>query len=459
VAIDTTAPAGTLRVLVAASDPTLLDECRAAFQATRDLRAMLYAATPGREALDVARDRQPQLVVVEAEAALDLTRVARELLDVAPSAFVAAAYRQGDGADGTDGRLIVEWLRAGVQDFLRRPISPVELGVVVDRLFAGRAPAGAAAQGRVASFVSNKGGVGKSTLAVNVACTLARRHPGQVLLVDASLQLGVTAMMLGLTPTATILDAARERERLDEALLRGLTLPHESGLRVLAAPGDALEAAEVGDEAFARILHLARRTFAFVIVDTFPLLDSVVMAALDASDLVYLVLQGTAPGVTGMARLLPVLEGLGFPAGVQRVVLSRNHKRFLGDLTVSDVEARLGRPVDVVVPYERRVLVSMNTGHPVVLTASWWTRFARAAAAIANDIQGTATLGASTPSTDAAATTVAPPDRRSGVDRRQANLGFIGRDRRSGLDRRATVGSAATRGLEHEAAPASGARV
>lgn len=453
-AIDAAAtPSATLRVLVVAAGATLLDECRAALQSVHDRRAVLYAAPPGREVLDVARDRQPHLVVVEAEAGLDLTLMARELHDVAPGAFVAAAYQQGDGADGTDGRRIIEWLRAGVGDFLRRPVSPVELSIVVDRLFSGRVPASSSAQSRVVSFVSNKGGVGKSTLSVNVACALARNHPGQVLLIDASLQLGITAMMLGLFPGTTILDAARERERLDEALLRGLTLPHTSGLRILAAPGDALEASEIGDEAFARILHVARRTFAFVIIDTFPLLDSVVMAALDASDLVYLVLQGTAPGVAGMARLLPVLEGLGFPADSQRIVLSRNHKRFLGDLTVADVETRLGRSVSVTVPYDRQVLVSMNTGQPVVLTASWWNRFARSVGAIADDIQGTVTLAVAARDVDTAAGTTAT-ERRRGRDRRQADQGFIGHDRRSGFDRRAAAAATTPRTLAGAVAPA-----
>jgi pilus assembly protein CpaE len=297
-----------------------------------------------------------------------------------------------------------------------------------------------AAGGRVISFVSNKGGVGKSTLAVNTACALAQRHPERVLLVDTSLQLGICALMLALTPTTTILDAIREQDRLDETLLQKLTLSHSSGLRLLAAPADALEASEITDEALARILFLARRAFDYVIVDTFPMLDGMVMAILDASDLVFLVVQGTAPSVAGGARFLPVLEGLGFPTLRQRVILSRSYKRFVGDLTRGDIESRLKRTVDVEVPYEKQILVSMNTGVPRVMSAGRWSGFGRAVREIAAIID-TASEQGREPATEEAieARLRVATDRRSGLDRRLRDVGYAAGDRRSGVDRRMEV--------------------
>src|SRR5207237_6082693 len=129
----------------------------------------------------------------------------------------------------------------------------------------------------VAAFLGNRGGVGKSALSVNVACGLARRYPDEVLLVDTSLQVGTCAMLLDLKPTTSIVDAIRERDRLDKTLLRHLTLRHGSGLRLLAAPTDALEGSEVDDEAISRIINMARRSFEYVVIDTFPMLDSVLM--------------------------------------------------------------------------------------------------------------------------------------------------------------------------------------
>src|SRR5205814_4235718 len=110
-----------------------------------------------------------------------------------------------------------------------RPLSATELRAVLDRLFSRLPGTAAGVQGRVAAFLSNKGGVGKSVLAVNVACALALRHPDEVLLIDTSLQLGACALMLDLKPTTSIVDAVRERDRLDTTLLRHLTLNQGSG--------------------------------------------------------------------------------------------------------------------------------------------------------------------------------------------------------------------------------------
>jgi len=174
-----------------------------------------------------------------------------------------------------------------------------------------------------------------------------------------------------------IFDAIRERDRLDKTLLRHLTLRHGSGLRLLAAPADALEASEVDDEAIARIVNLARRSFEYVIIDTFPILDSVLMTILDVADLDFIVVQGMAPAVAAIARFLPVLEGLGVPQSRQRLVLNYNYKPFLGNLQPIDIANRLQRTLDYVVPYDRRVLASMNTGSPHILHSRRWERFGR----------------------------------------------------------------------------------
>jgi pilus assembly protein CpaE len=430
-------------ILIVTATGDLEDEFRQALTGIYDRRCVLFTAPTYREALEMARARQPWLVLVDVDrdVALMLTFL-RDLHDLVPGTRVAAALSSTlrERSEESQTGAVIELLRANVRDFLRRPVSTTELRMVLDRMTAAPASAQRAATGRLVSFISNKGGVGKSTLAVNSACALARRHPGRVLLVDTSLQLGICALMLDVAPTTTIVDAIRQQERLDETLLENLTLPHASGLRLLAAPSDALDAAEVTDEALARILYLARRAFDYVIVDTFPLIDNVVMAILDASDLVFLVVQGTAPSVAGAARLLPVLESLGFPASRQRVVLARNYKSFVGDLTRGDIETRLGRAVDFEMPYEKRILVTMNTGIPRVLAGSRWSRFSRAIARLVVTIDGPPEEPLEMLAIESSdARSRVANDRRTGFERRRIDFGHPGGNRRSGLDRRATV--------------------
>ncbi len=380
-----------LRVLLVAADRSFEDEFLSALARLSDRQGAVHFTDNYAEAVDVARRRQPNFVLIAVDRpGAEVAALSRELRDLVPGAGIAAAVRPGGfDQEAAGSTTIIALLRAEVQDFVQRPLSATELRDVLARLSSSRAPgADAALQGRVISFVSNKGGVGKSTLAVNVACALALRYPDDVLLIDTSLQLGLCAMLLDLQPTSSIVDAIRERDRLDRTLLRHLALRHGTGLRLLAAPTDALEAADVSDEAVARIINLAARSFPYVIVDTCPQLDSVLMAILDLSDLAFVVTQGTAPAVAGIARLLPVLDGLGLPASRQRLVLNYNYRPFLGNLQPSDIATRLNRTIEYVVPYEKRVLQSANTGVPPIIHSRRWERFGRTIHQIVDDLSG-----------------------------------------------------------------------
>ena len=216
--------------------------------------------------------------------------------------------------------------------------------------------------------MSNKGGVGKSTLAVNVGVGLALRHPDRVLLIDASVQMGVCALMLDLHPTASITDAVRQQHRLDETLIRQFATPHASGLHLLAAPDNPMEGAEMDDEIVSRILTLARRAYQYVIVDTFPMLDRINVAVLDLSDRAYLVFENVVPTLQGAVQLLRVLDNLGFPRERRRIVLNRT-RRLPGSLRPADVVQRLGHNVDYVLPFDKKVIVAANMGDPFVLHA------------------------------------------------------------------------------------------
>jgi pilus assembly protein CpaE len=392
----------TLRVLIVGGDQALEDEFRSAIgKVPGRQQATIHYVETYRDALDTARRRQPTLVLIDIDrAAGEIAALAKDLQAQVPDAAIAAAFTPDRLEHGqSEGATIIELLRARVRDFLRRPLSATELRTALDRLLARAPEAAGAAQGRVAAFISNKGGVGKSTVAVNVACCLALRHPDDVLLIDALVQTGSCAMLLDLEPTTSIVDAIRERERLDKTLLRHLTLRHASGLRLLAAPHDALEGTDVDDEAISRVVNMARRSFKYVVVDTFPILDSVLMTVLDVTDLAFVVVHGMAPGVAGIARLLPVLEGLGVPTARQRLVLNYNYKPFLGNLQPADIATRLQRTIDYVVPYDARVLASMNTGSPHILHARRWERFRRTITHLVDDLDGVSGngLGAATP--------------------------------------------------------------
>ncbi|MBK6941904.1 MAG: AAA family ATPase [Planctomycetes bacterium] len=373
-------------VLVVGSE-ALAQEVEAVSAAVKSRTIQVQRSPDLRRAGEAARTRRPDAVIVELGRDLrELHAFAAELesgADVAP-VVVGAWSRETFLGEDPSSAYLIEATRARVRDFVRRPVSSTELAEVLERHLGARVAS--RAQGRVIAFVSNKGGVGKSTLAVSTACALAKTHGDRVVLIDASLQLGLCASMLDLEPTTTLVDAVMQQDRLDETLLRELTLQHACGLRVLAAPKDAMDAARIDDASLARVLSVARRAFDYVVVDTFPLLDSIAVAILDFADDACVVVTPTVPHVLGALPLLDVLERLGVGRGRQRIVLNHSHPRVAGTLTPEDVATRLQRRIDAVFPFDKGLLVAQNTGEPYALAVGRLFGFGRALAGFVDEL-------------------------------------------------------------------------
>ncbi len=377
-----------ITLLLISDDPDLAAEWKAAEQGLTDLRVLPHFAANHREALRLAHAQQPDVVcIVSRSDVAAFEHVVGEIREAVPNAMQVGVLdrRQFESGDA-ETAFVVAAARSGVGDFLRRPLSSNELAVCLNRVHKQEANdlRQVDKPGFVTVFISNKGGVGKSTMAVNVACELAQRAPGRVLLVDAALQLGLCATMLDLEPKVTMHDVVTQIDRLDGTLLRELTVGHESGLDLLAAPGDAVEAAGVREEHLSRMLAVARSTYDHVIVDTFPILDGIAIAAFDRADEVWQVVCPTVPAVLGAERLNTMLEGVGVERARQRIAINTSVPSHAGQLTPLDIASRLQRDVDVVVPFSRAAVAACNNGRPVVLGASRWNGFRRRISALAD---------------------------------------------------------------------------
>jgi pilus assembly protein CpaE len=286
-----------------------------------------------------------------------------------------------DELEGTD-ELLVEAVRVGFRDFLRRPASAGELDGVIRRIDKAKPEVGT--RGRLLAVVSTKGGVGKSTIAINTAVHAAATSNQRVLLVDASLQLGVSASLLNLTPTITIADVASMQDRLDATMLREVTTQHESGLHVLPAPPTPAEASEIDDTCMSIVLGVAKSAYDLVIVDSFPLLDATTLAILDRAEHVCVVTENVVPTLTGTAAMLTTLNQLDVASSNRTLVLNR-YQRCAGSLSASEVAEQLAEPVTAVIKHDRRVLEAANLGRPIILSSSKWG-VARAMRNMANEL-------------------------------------------------------------------------
>lgn len=318
------------------------------------------AASPT-QALQASSWLDPKVVLLDLSAerllALDVARALRR-----PGRFVLGLFNPMLASD-RGAELFRAGARAGFTDFVALPASEAELAAALSAL--DSATAETRREGRLLAFLAAQGGAGATTLAVNTALLLAgSRAAGSVVLCDAAVQFGNAAAHLGLAPDRDLVDLIRDLDSVTTLTPYLLNQP-ETGLSVLAAPRDPVEAERVTPEELSRALVALRRKFDTVVVDLPPAVDLLTLAALDLADRITVVTESTTPAVVSTERLLRLLEDLGLADRV-RLVLNQ-YGATDGLLSDGLISQRLGRPVDRTVPFDRAVVAAGSRGTPLVL--------------------------------------------------------------------------------------------
>jgi pilus assembly protein CpaE len=260
--------------------------------------------------------------------------------------------------------LLEEAVRLAVADVLPLPqaAEAVAFAVLKASREAQLRPGGRGS-GRIATVFSPKGGTGKTVTATNLAVSLAE-HGHRTLLVDLDLQFGDVAIMLGLQPDRTLHDLMTSPGRLDGEKLRGYVTRHGSGLQVLAAPLRPEDAEEITDTRVAELLDVATHEYAFVVVDTAPFLYGPTLETLDRTNDLFLLCAPDVPSLKNVRLTLQTLDLLGFDDAHVKLVLNRASARV--GLRAAEVGTVLDRPVDVELPEDELVIVSVNRALPLV---------------------------------------------------------------------------------------------
>ena len=278
------------------------------------------------------------------------------------TALLRAALRAGI-ADAVPLERIDDDLPAAIEELDRQLAAQEDL----TRPESGSAPASAA--GRVVSVFSAKGGVGKSTVAVNLASTLAERSNQRVVLVDADLQFGDVGVMLRLRPEHSILEAIAAGDQLDPVMLESLLMRDQrSGLFVLPAPTDPTSGAKITPQQITNLVGHLRELGTIAVVDMPSLLDDIVLQLLAESDDIVFVVGTDVPAVKNARLGLQAVELVQIPLGRVLVVLNRAESK--GQLAPRDIEKILEMKVDFSLPADDLVAKSVNEGNPAVLAHS-----------------------------------------------------------------------------------------
>jgi pilus assembly protein CpaE len=343
----------------------------------------------GDQQIQALRVLAPELIILDLEESQELgLQLAQYLVELNPAQLFLAT------GPVLSSDQLMQAMRAGVSEYLPKPVSPEDLRAGAVRC-AGkiRKPRDIKPEepGRILSFFSPKGGGGATTLASNLAILIHRTTKKKTLLVDLDLELGESALVLGIQPRFSFVDFVENFRRMDASLLASYMEHHPSGIHLLSAPAQPDKAEAVTAEHVRRILAFLRQHYDYIIVDTPRSFAPSTLAIFEQADLVFIVSTADLPSLRNIQRGIPILKKV-LTKGEEQVRLILN--RFDPDDTISvaDVEKSLGFKVfwKVSNDYEA-VMTSVNAGKPIVLNGgSPYTRDLGALAAAITGVRETA---------------------------------------------------------------------
>jgi pilus assembly protein CpaE len=298
---------------------------------------------------------QPDVVVLDVRESNTLPPTLATLKRQHPTTGVVIVAARMDPA------LMLEAMRAGVNEWLAEPINPLELAAAVERVTSARP---ATVHGQVFAFIGAKGGVGTTTIAVNVATALAQAlEDERTLLMDFHLSYGDAAVFLGAEPRFTVADAMENTHRLDEAFFQSLVVQSKStGVHLLASAERTVGAVDL--RRIATLLQFAATHYRYTFLDV-PRSEAAVLDALEGVATILIVANQELATVRNAGRIAAALRQR-YGKDRVKIVISRFDKQ--AEIGAEDVERVVGSPVKYTVPSDyRTALNSLNKGRPIVI--------------------------------------------------------------------------------------------
>jgi pilus assembly protein CpaE len=333
-----------------------------------------------------------------AGAAADALLVGMDGDPEAACAFLAAQAASGSPrgllpvAHAPDGALILRAIRAGAREFLPLPTGAAELRDALARVApapGAAAAAGGPEPGRVLALLGGAGGVGCTTVAVNLAAALACDGRHETVLIDFDLLFGAVDVCLDLQPDQSLADLARSVDRLDLTLLRRALVRHASGLHVLPAPRSLDDAARLEPEAIRRVLDGLCGVFPTAVVDLGRSLQPSDWAALERAGTILLVITLDPACLRNTARLLDLLSQ--FEGVAEKVrVLANKVGASPYEVSVRKAEELLHRPIAWQIPSDPKVFGIARSRGTLLATDAPGSRPHRAILEIAREFGGEA---------------------------------------------------------------------
>jgi MinD-like ATPase involved in chromosome partitioning or flagellar assembly len=345
-----------IRLLVVEDVPQVASHMRALLQAQSQIK-MLDVVSVGDRALPAVNELKPDVVIVDA------------LLQGRTSGQqVAMAIREADPQVGVvmvtvPQNPVREDASRGIDAVLQMPFTGFDLTAIVRRTYEERTVQATAAGCMTVTLFSPKGGVGRTTIAYNLAVALGQAGH-KVCLVDGSMQFSDLRGLLRVPATApSILNLPTDRIR--ESDVNEVAWKDATGIDIMLAPPRVEMAEMVTTRDLEKVLSMLHKLYDFVVIDTRAALSDDVLVFLDASDLILQVLTYDSMAIRGLAMASEAFDAIGYPANKLATIINRSDSA--GGFAKADVEAAIGRSIDYEVVSDGRLVVAANNeGVPFV---------------------------------------------------------------------------------------------
>lgn len=323
----------------------------------------------GTEAVSTAVDLEPDVILVGvSEPVMRSLQTVESLLNALPQTPVIV-YSFEPEID-----LARKAMVAGARDFVVMPANAEEMGKSIVTVLESEEKRQMrergqtltwGPQGTIITVFGPKGGIGKTTIAVNLSVALVGETAQSVALVDADYGFGDVAGMLDLPPDRSIVDLARDSATVTRETLPNYLSRHGSGLDVVAGPAQTMAWRGVKPEDFRRAVELLSKSHDIVVIDTAGTLNEITLAALEAASLVLWIVTTDFASVRDSLRALEALRSESYP--LERVRLLVNDLAMSDGVRPSTIEEALGREIFWRVPFDQRVRQGAQTGEPAVV--------------------------------------------------------------------------------------------
>ena len=362
-----------IRVLIADVMPDARDHVAVLLKGQPGIE-VVGVASDGLTAVSLAREIRPDIVLLDSLLAGANFRTAEQLGEHAPAAGVIVMSHDPDMS------MMRAAMQAGARDFLPKPLRREDLVTSVRSVYdlevqqrashpspREETSAPARRQGKIICVFSPKGGVGRTTVAVNLAIALRSLTGRRVALADCNLPFGDVGIAMNLVAKKTMADLLPSIAELSPEVMDSVLSTHESGVRVLLAPTRPELAELFSPDHLKRILEALREEHDYVVVDTWTSFHEVILAVFDLSSEIVLLTTLDMPAVKNIRMFLEVCEALKYPKDHVLLVLNRSDST--GGLKVEDIEESIQHKVAAnIISAGPLVTSSINRGVPFLMS-------------------------------------------------------------------------------------------